>query len=133
MPEGTRLTLTCGCGSTCDAVVQSHRERALLDRLWKEVHSDAQCRVTVIDPDRDGKLKRMIFAAYDRCPCGAGLAYWKNPTHDERHWDCSAIMLGDAVPMDEPGSAQHTDRLPFAFWEVKSENQPSASGATTRP
>ncbi len=27
----------------------------------------------------------------------------------------------------------HTDRLPFVFYEIKSEGQPSANGATTRP
>lgn len=78
---------------------------------------------------------RLIYAAHSRCPCGAGLAYdplfededsvFKGPLSG--HWDCSAIMLGDADK-----TKTHTARLPFAFYEVLSEQQPSANGATTR-
>jgi hypothetical protein len=80
--------------------------------------------------------KRLVYAAYDRCPCGAGLAY--DPCHEDKSspfvgtlsgfWDCSAILLGSAE-----AKVKHTDKLPFAFWEVKSEKQPSVNGATTRP
>lgn len=76
---------------------------------------------------------RMVWAAYDRCPCGAGLAYDpadKGGVHGA--WDCSDILLGKATPKDEPGSVQHTGRLPFAFYEIKSDTQPSANGASTR-
>lgn len=68
----------------------------------------------------------LIFAAFSRCPCGAGLAY---PEGIGPHgsWDCSAILMGTA------SKEEHTDRLPFTFYEVKSERQPSANGATTRP
>lgn len=93
---------------------------------------------------------RLIYAAYSRCPCGAGLAYdpagisGGKPQADEvtdspfkgpfgGYWDCSAIILDAALPKGEVGSVQHTDKLPFAFYEIKSENQPSAQGATTRP
>jgi len=81
-------------------------------------------------------LKRMVFAAYDRCPCGAGLAYDPSATRGGSvfkgplagYWDCSAIILGTA---DQ--SVKHTAQFPFAFYEVKSEGQPSVNGATTRP
>ncbi|OWK34263.1 hypothetical protein [Fimbriiglobus ruber] len=77
---------------------------------------------------------RLVYAAHSRCSCGAGLAY--DPAHDDptsphhgpTFWDCSAIILGTADK-----SVKHTGRLPFAFYEVKSEGQPSAYGATTRP
>lgn len=72
---------------------------------------------------------RLVYAAYARCPCGAGMAY--DPAADEGvhgHWDCSAIILGTA---DQ--AVKHEAKLPFAFYEIKSENQPSANGATTRP
>lgn len=79
---------------------------------------------------------RIIYAAYNRCPCGAGLAY--DPAHEDEssvfkgplsgYWDCSAILLGTA---DQ--SVTHTGKLPFAFYEIKSEQQNSANGATTRP
>lgn len=69
----------------------------------------------------------LIFAAYTRCPCGHGMAYPKNcnPNH---HWDCSAILLGTADK-----AVTHEAKLPFVFYEIKSELQPSAQGATTRP
>lgn len=81
-------------------------------------------------------LERMVFAAYSRCPCGAGLAY-DPASRDEgsvfkgslaAYWDCSAIILGTA-----DAKKQHTARLPFAFYSIKSENQDSVNGATTRP
>lgn len=51
------------------------------------------------------------------CPCGHGLAYPKNcpPFHQ---WDCSAILKGI-----EDTAVKHTDSLPFAFYEIKSEEQ----------
>lgn len=86
---------------------------------------------------REKKLKGMTFAATARCQCGAGLAYDDTcvvqPFRGPSYWDCSAILLGDAIPMGQDGSVQHSDHYPFAFYEIKSENQPSAQGATTRP
>jgi hypothetical protein len=80
-------------------------------------------------------LSRLVFAARDRCNCGAGMAYdpvgpgvgpFVSPLNG--YWQCSAQILGTA---DE--SIAHTPNLPFAFYEILSENQPSANGATTRP
>jgi len=78
---------------------------------------------------------RLVYSAYARCPCGAGLAY--DPCFEDEnsvfvgplsgYWDCSAILLGAA------GSTKHTAKLPFAFYDILSEGQPSACGATTRP
>lgn len=59
------------------------------------------------------------------------MAY--DPTSNDRFWDCSAILLGTAIPSGAPGAVKHEARLPFAFYEIKSENQPSAGGVTTRP
>lgn len=70
---------------------------------------------------------KLIYAATKRCPCGAGLAYREGMSPHSGYWDCSAIMLGSA---DE--KVQHCAQYPFAFYEVLSENQPSAEGATTR-
>lgn len=85
--------------------------------------------------------ERLVYAATARCPCGAGLAYDPagevggddSPFHRPNAWDCSAILLGTASPKGEPGSVQHTGVLPFSFYNIKPENQPSAYGATTRP
>lgn len=56
------------------------------------------------------------FAAKTRCPCGAGLAYPKG-CGPRFYWDCSAILMGKA---DE--NVKHTDKLPFTFYEIHSEN-----------
>lgn len=84
--------------------------------------------------------KDLVYAATVRCPCGAGMAYVPgrpsspdSPFKYADAWDCSDILLGRAVPLGEPGAVQHSDLLPFAFYEIKGENQPSARGATTRP
>ncbi len=75
--------------------------------------------------------RRLIYAAYARCPCGAGLAYDpRKGAYDS--WDCSDILLGKAIQSGQPGAMIHTARLPFIFYEIKSELQPSANGATTR-
>lgn len=80
-------------------------------------------------------IDRLVFAASSRCCCGHGMAYdptgvlgaddgpFKRPSQ----WDCSAILLGIADPVH-----YHDAPMPFAFYEVKSENQPSAGGHTTR-
>jgi len=80
--------------------------------------------------------ERIVNSAHARCPCGAGLAY--DPVAEDEtnvfkgpgsgYWDCSAIILGT-----QDNSVKHTAKLPFAFYDVKSEGQPSACGATTRP
>lgn len=87
--------------------------------------------------EKERPLKeRLTFAASSRCVCGHGFAY--DPTGEVRsdkdspfkmvsQWECSAILLGIADPKIE-----HSGPMPFAFWEVKSENQPSAYGRTTR-
>lgn len=68
--------------------------------------------------------------------CGAPLAYW--PDAHPREWDCADVLLGRVgTPEDKalvversmfsgpppeapPGKVLH-DRLPFAFWSVKSD------------
>lgn len=88
----------------------------MLDRLRK--------LKALIWPPLPNDPRQLTYAATSRCPCGAGLAY----TYGDTAWDCSEILLGTADPL-----CLHTDRLPFAFYEIKSEGQPSANGATTRP
>lgn len=69
----------------------------------------------------------LVYAATVRCPCGAGMAH---PVDADMRgaWDCSAILKGTAAR-----DVKHEAQLPFVFYAVKSENQPSAGGATTRP
>lgn len=68
--------------------------------------------------------EELTYSARDLCPCGHGLAYPKgcSPHH---YWDCSAILKGI-----EDKSVTHTARLPFSFYEIKSENQQSGCGTT---
>lgn len=69
----------------------------------------------------------LVYAATSRCRCGAGLAHQRG-IGIGGCWDCSAVLLGTA-----DANSAHDAGYPFAFYEVKSENQPSAQGATTRP
>lgn len=72
-------------------------------------------------------VDRLTFAAFDRCICGHGMAY--DPDADPRptKWECSAILLDIADK-----KLMHQAALPFAFYEVKGENQPSSGGRSTR-
>lgn len=89
---------------------------------------------------------RLIYAAHLRCNCGAGMAYDPagkgDPTsplmlerRGPRQWECSDILRFKTYPADRQRVVKamtHTAPLPFAFYEVESETQPSAGGATTR-
>ena len=91
--------------------------------------SDLYNRGELIFEDSD-----LTYSATSRCPCGAGLAHVNDARKlDMNFWDCSAILKGEAIPSGEEGSVQHTGQMPFNFYEVKTENQPSAGGSTTRP
>lgn len=89
--------------------------------------------MTKAERKRAKKLKHMIFSRSARCQCGAGLAYdatcVEEPFKGPSYWDCSAILLGDAVPSGEPGAVRHDDRYPFSFWDIKAEQ----NGVSTRP
>lgn len=76
----------------------------------------------------------IIFAAHARCNgCNAGLGYKAN-AGIQGEWDCSAALLGEVERFErnEDGTYKHPT-FPFAFYEMKSEDQNSANGRTTRP
>lgn len=79
--------------------------------------------------ERRALLRRLVFSAKARCDCGAGLAYprWAST----RTWDCSSILLGDALLEGESGVCRHS--LPCTYFDIVSENQPAAHGLSTRP
>ena len=89
----------------------------------------------------DGDL---VYAAFARCKCGAGMAYLKN-IGGRGFWACSAqlthrakedereVLFGRELFSADDPQLPHSFGLSFAFWEIKSEQQPSANGATTRP
>jgi hypothetical protein len=62
------------------------------------------------------------------------LAYPKDkPLTEVSCRDCSDILTGRALMKDPECKVLHSGKMPFAFYEIKSEDQPSANGATTRP
>ena len=78
----------------------------------------------------DFKLDELVFSAGARCHCGAGLCYPKDIGVNGA-WFCSDILLGRALIHEN--DVQHDRPMFFALYEIKSENQPSANGNTTRP
>ncbi len=107
--------------------------REKLNALYAEESDQIKAKVERCRKLQDSfQPEELIFSAHARCPCGAGLAYPKNiGIHGS--WECSDILLGRAIPANKEGSKTHEGSLPFAFYEIKSEGQPSANGATTRP
>lgn len=71
----------------------------------------------------------LIYSATAKCNCGAGLAYPKG-VGIHGNWDCSGILTGRALT---DLSIKHDAPYSFSFYEIKSEQQPSANGQTTRP
>ncbi len=69
------------------------------------------------------------FAAGARCECcGAGLAYPKDISVGLKgQWYCSLHLQNKGKPDCK------NSQYPFAFYEIKSDDQPSAMGHTTRP
>lgn len=126
-------------------VERTHEEDRVLERAEEIRRRRAEERASigertarriaaVLRGDRSQAFSQseLRYAASSRCACGAGMAYPVDGPLDGA-WDCSSILTGTAAHKGEPGATQHTARLPFAFWSVKSEDQPSAGGRTTRP
>jgi hypothetical protein len=78
---------------------------------------------------RNSLLRRLVFAAKERCDCGAGFAYDKRSRMPR--WDCSAILLGDALLGGESSVALHSN--PCSFYEMVSERHAASHGQSTRP
>jgi len=74
----------------------------------------------------------LVYAAYERCNCGAGMAYPKS-IGVSGAWYCSDILTGRAIPGKTEGAKEHSSRKSFMYYEIKSENQSSVKGSTTRP
>ena len=104
-------------------------------RLRELVEAYKDGRVTIKPKPAPKKIPKDVYtdddlryAAYARCVCGAGLAYPKGyDLRDVHCFSCSDLLKG----IKRPG-VMHTEPLPFVFYEIKTEDQPSACGATTR-
>ena len=69
----------------------------------------------------------LVYAAVARCSgCGAGMAY-PQKCGVGHQWDCSAVLT------HRVNTNVGHEVCPFMMYEIKSENQPSAKGSTTRP
>jgi hypothetical protein len=66
----------------------------------------------------------LLYAAKNRCDCGAGLAYPRDCGMHWR-WECSAILRGEA-----PAGTSHSGPFPFIFYDIKGEG---VYNGTTRP
>ncbi len=108
-----------------DAASESKKQAEEVMHAYHAQESNkADERIKTGVPFADDEL---IYAALTLCPCGHGLAYPKNPGSLKRQWECSAVLrnLSGVGP-------EHSPALPFSCYEIKSEQQPSANGATTR-
>lgn len=104
----------------------AERELARRGAVAAKHNGDRLKRLLEGDASAAFDASELNFAAYARCECGSGLAY---PPGVSVHgaWHCSAVLRGTAQR-----DAAHAAPLPFAFYEIKSETQPSANGSTTR-
>lgn len=73
------------------------------------------------------KDEELFYSRNSLCPCGHGLAYVEKCGSNQRYWDCSAILKGIA---DE--NVEHVGQLPFAFYDVKGEQEINGVKQTTR-
>lgn len=109
--------------------------RKLCDRLEKRaiLRFAARSRHVEIRIEAGSQFgdSELIYSAYARCQCGAGLAYPKD-IGPHGAWMCSAQLKGHDVGIDIH-AMDHDPARPFTVWEVKSERDYSAHGATTRP
>lgn len=111
-----------------DLEMQIKPKRDRLREIYFEEEKETEERIQkAMKGQGDFNLEELRFASKDRCICSAGFAY---PTGIGIHgsWYCSTILMGKAIH-----GSSHSDALPFSFYNIKSEDQPSANGVTTRP
>jgi len=95
------------------AITNQLRDEEIINQYHKEKNESFKNRLKENPIFTDDEL---IYSAYALCPCGHGLAYPKDCS-TFHYWDCSAILKGIADK-----NIQHTDQLPFSFYDVKSES-----------
>jgi hypothetical protein len=104
-----------------------------LNSLYRKQEDEV---LALINQSRVGKHRfhdsDLVYSAGARCRCGEGLAY-PNGIAVHGSWFCAGILTGRAFDLPNFKEVEHDDRFPFAFYDIKSEGQPSAQGHTTRP
>ena len=90
--------------------------------------------------------EELIYSAYKRCRCGAGLAYPKSCKDPYYFWGCGHIMSTDIKfrPITQPtgpfdpgiiedeNGVMHDGGFSFVFYEIKPETCKCVNGSTTR-
>lgn len=107
--------------------IKDEKAAQLVQRRWFHQNRIAyEARLAEFRNGRFFTKDELCYSSDAKCSCGYGVAYPKmtNNMHDK--WTCAAVLLGRHAP-----NTQH-DAFPFAFYEIKSEDQPSAYGRTTR-
>lgn len=82
----------------------------------------------------------LIFSSTSRCrKCGSGLCYPQDPKIQRNRdddlagtWWCMDAYFA-LLAKDKTFPYREHACFPFTFYEIKSEEQPSACGSTTRP
>lgn len=97
------------------------KARTELNRRYNEEAEEILKRCDTGEPPfKDDEL---VFARDAKCPCGERLAYPKRTSPVRGFWDCVGLLKRTAPPKGHPQAKTHTDRLPFVFWDIKSEDQ----------
>lgn len=124
-----------------------HAETVLGRRSVERAQGVEQRLSDLVDGRDDARpfaADELTYSAHARCVCGAGLAY---PRDCGMHgsWFCSALLTRAHGRLEKRANAdgeeriftasgaEHQPGLPFSMYGIKSEGQPSAYGATTRP
>ena len=109
-----------------DARLKHDESEKIMLEYHKEKVEEADNRWDRAKHGESFKDDELIYAATARCKkCGAGMACLKN-VGSVRQWTCSNVLK-------DIGTDTGHDAFNFAFYEIKSELQPSANGETTRP
>lgn len=105
-----------------------------LDAQIKDLEQRKLAAILAINAEHRTFPDGLIYSATARCKCGAGLCYEEGKAGMHGEWICSACVLADraGLPLEGWDKSAHQS-FPFAFYDIKSEDQPSALGATTRP
>ncbi len=109
-----------------DALAEREKAEAVILKYGQQKSDDFKARWQRFEHGEHFTDADLIYSAGARCSkCQAGLAYPKgcDPWHQ---WTCSNVLKGI-------GEDKGHEAFPFSFYEIKSEEQPSARGATTRP
>ena len=107
-----------------EAIAKSESAQKIINAYGKQEIERFNERWERFEQGEPFKDEELIYSAFDRCNCGYGLAYPKNCTGNHQ-WTCAKVLKG--IGTDGGHKA-----FPFSMYEIKSEIQPSASGATTR-